>query len=120
MLGEHGYSELLRYALGVLGPPRLDEEFKVTGWAGNGTTNSTDLLNQLSVLKSEDSVGAYEISKFPKFSFAKRRVTYPTYPLGKCVHVSHKTENVHHSLHVTPRGRVKIVLKDPINSANFG
>ena len=120
VLEEHGYTELYRYALGVLGPAKRNEEFKVTGWAGNGTANSTDLLTQLSVLKSEHYVGAYEILKFPNFTFAKRRVTYPTYPLGKCVHVSHKTEDVHHSLHLIPRERVKIVLRDPINSANFG
>ena len=91
----NGYStEMLRYGLGVLGPVKSKEELKTTGWSGNGTLNSIDLLDQLVSIKSEREIRAYEVGKGLTFSYAKRRLTRATYPDGKCVEVSHKTENL--------------------------
>ena len=122
----NGYStEMFRYGLGVLGPVKSKEELKTTGWSGNGTLNSIDLLDQLVSIKSEREIRAYEVGKGVTFSYAKRRLTRATYPYGKCVEVSHKTGNLNNSLQIIPKlvnnnNTVKVILSDPIDDLSFG
>ena len=117
--------DIMRYALGVLGPARFKEELKTTGWGGNRNRDSIILLEQVVTINNESEIGAYEVGKFMSYSYAKRRLTKATYPLGKCVEVSHKNDNLNNSLHIIPHllfsnNKAKVNLRDPINSISFG
>ena len=80
VLLENGYSkDIMRYGLGALGPAKFKEELKTTGWSGNQTRDSTDLLEQLVTIKSESEIGAYEVGNLLSYSFANRRLTKATY-----------------------------------------
>ena len=123
VLVQHGYAEIFRYTLGVLGTPKSGEELKFAGWSGNGTiVNSTELLDELTLIRSERDIGAYELDKFPSFLFANRRMAEATYPLGRCVQVSHKKGNFKNSLQIIPKlpTSVKVIVRDPVHGAHFG
>ena len=126
VLLENGYSkDIMRYGLGALGQARFKEELKTTGWSGNQTRDSTDLLEQLVTIKSESDFGAYEVGNFLSYSYANRKLTKATYPYGKCVEVSHKTGNLNNSITITPElpknnSKVKVILRDRIHGKSFG
>ena len=118
-LSRNGYVEIWRYVLGLQGPT---SQFNFTGWNGNGVGSSVQLLDRISTLKTVKEVWAYELKDIQSYKYAKRILKNTIYPYGRCVKISHKTQNFQNAIQIIRQksnSKTRVLFRDPVNSADM-